>query len=151
MDSPHRANVLEIRAFAQELVAVWAGATVALASVFRAPPFSLTELHAVLGRLTNEAAACRWKGFKLMKTRHLLPVALLALTPLTGALAQGTGPNAKADNTKEITANKEGSSDTMKPGATGKTVVPGSNSTVAGDSNSTANAKTVGGTAGGSK
>jgi hypothetical protein len=85
-----------------------------------------------------------------MKTRHLLPVALLALAPLTGALAQGTGPNVKADSTKETTAIREGSSDTTKLGATGRTVVPGSNSTVAGDSKSTANAKT-GGSGGGSK
>jgi hypothetical protein len=88
-----------------------------------------------------------------MKARYLLPATMLVLAPLTGALAQGTGPNAKADDTKEITANKEGSSDTTKPGATGRTVVPGSNSTVAGDQKSTTDAKTggTGGTAGGSK
>jgi hypothetical protein len=85
-----------------------------------------------------------------MKARYLLPAVFLALAPLTGAIAQGTGPNIKADNTKETTAIKEGSSNTTKAGATGRTVVPGSNSTVAGDSKSTANEKT-GGTAGDSK
>jgi hypothetical protein len=85
-----------------------------------------------------------------MKARSLLPAALLALIPLTGAIAQSTGPNIKADSRKEATSIKEGSGETTKPGATGRTVVPGSNSTVAGDSKSTADAKT-GGTAGGSK
>jgi hypothetical protein len=88
-----------------------------------------------------------------MKARYLLPAALLVLAPLTGALAQGTVPNAKADSTNGITANKQGQSDTTKPGATGRTVVPGSNSTVAGDRKSTTDAKTggPGGAAGGSK
>ena len=85
-----------------------------------------------------------------MKATHLLTAALLAVAPITGALAQGTGPNVKADSPKESTAIKEGSGDATKPGATGKTVVPGTNSTVAGDSKATAETKT-GGTSGGSK
>ena len=35
-----------------------------------------------------------------MKTRNLFVVALLAITPLTTAFAQSTGPGMKADSTK---------------------------------------------------
>jgi hypothetical protein len=34
----------------------------------------------------------------LLKTRYLLPAALLALAPLTATFAQDTGPNVKADS-----------------------------------------------------
>jgi hypothetical protein len=83
---------------------------------------------------------------------HLIFVATLAIGPLSGALAQGNTAVGTAD-TKPKSAlatgadSKAASSagvNTNTPGATGTTVVPGSNSTVAGDKAATADAKTGG-------
>jgi hypothetical protein len=75
-----------------------------------------------------------------MKLYHLTCAALLAVAPMA-AMAQTTGPSVGADNQKEAFDTKAGSgakaNTSTAPGATGKTVVPGSNSTVAGDKSAT--------------
>jgi hypothetical protein len=84
-----------------------------------------------------------------MKMRNIAFATMLAISPLTGALAQGTGPGLKADSMKESTAMKDGSStNPHQAGATGSTVVPGDKSSVAGDHKATTETKT-GGVAGG--
>lgn len=68
--------------------------------------------------------------------------AFLATSPLCGAMAQQTtSPTVGADSGKGSNAVKKGAAPNM-PGGTGTTVVPGSNSTVAGDRTATADAKT---------
>jgi hypothetical protein len=91
-----------------------------------------------------------------MKLYQLACATVIAVAPVANALAQGTtGPAVGAANTKEssdIKAGAAGKSATSKttPGATGRTVVPGSNSTVADDKSGTAEART-GSVGGGSK
>ncbi len=77
---------------------------------------------------------------------------LLATSPIYPVLAQqSTGPAIGADNTKESSAVEKGASPKV-PGATSKTVVAGSNSTIAGDRGATKEEKTgVIGSAGGGK
>ena len=74
-----------------------------------------------------------------MKMRSCVLAGLLAISPLTAALAQGgTGPDLKADAKKEATDVKKGSAtNPHQPAATGHAVVPGSNSTVKGDRKAT--------------
>lgn len=84
-----------------------------------------------------------------MKMRNIVLATVLAISPLTGVLAQGTAPETKAGSTKESTAMKNGSTtNPHQAGATGSTVVPGDKSTVAGAHKATADTKT-GGVAGG--
>ena len=85
-----------------------------------------------------------------MKTYQIAIATLLAVAPVAGALAQTTGPLIGADSHKEADI-KAGSDATSSntPGATGKTVVPGSNSTISGDKAGTAETKS--GAIGGSK
>lgn len=81
-----------------------------------------------------------------MKLHGMLCVVVMAMIPLTGALAQGTGPNLKADSAKEANEVKGDSAKSPRqPGATGSTVVPGSHSTVAGDQKATDRKQTGGG------
>ena len=84
-----------------------------------------------------------------MKIHQIALATLLAVGPIAGALAQTTGPSIGANSQKDagVRAGSDATSSTT-PGATGKTVVPGSNSTVAGDRSGTAETKT-GGVAGG--
>ena len=85
-----------------------------------------------------------------MKIHKIALAALLAVGPMAGALAQTTGPSIGANSHKD--ADIRAGSDTTSsntPGATGKTVVPGSNSTVSGDRSGTAETKS--GAVGGSK
>jgi hypothetical protein len=87
-----------------------------------------------------------------MKICNFLFVGVLAVSPIAAAFAQGTGPNMKADASKEATATKDGSAtNPNQPGATGSTLVPGSNSTVAGDKGGTQLSKTGDTTGGGAK
>lgn len=81
-----------------------------------------------------------------MKIRHFIFAAALAASPLTGALAQGNSPTAGAADTKSSDPKPANSAATNSktPGATGSTVVPGSNSTISGDKAATADAKTGG-------
>lgn len=84
-----------------------------------------------------------------MNLRNIAFAAVLAITPLTSVLAQGTGPGIKADSMKESSAVSNGSAPAVQqPGATGSTVVTGNKSTVAGDHKATTETKT-GGVAGG--
>jgi hypothetical protein len=77
-----------------------------------------------------------------MKICSAVFAAILAISPLTTALAQGTGPGTKADSATESTAMKNGSAtNAHEAGATGSTVVPGNKSTVAGDQKATAETK----------
>jgi hypothetical protein len=76
-----------------------------------------------------------------MKIRYVAFAAFLAAGPLTVALAQTASPPAGAGDTKEDRAARDGSV-TDQPGATGKTVVPGSNSTIAKDKPATAETRT---------
>lgn len=76
-----------------------------------------------------------------MQIRYIAFAAVLAAVPLTVALAQTASPPAGAGDTKEDRAARDGSV-TDKPGATGRTVVPGSNSTIAKDKPATADTKT---------
>jgi hypothetical protein len=90
-----------------------------------------------------------------MKIRQFVVAILLAAGPMAAADAQSTvGPSVGADNRKESADVKAGSApaahSSNTPGATGKTVVPGSNSTVAGDKSATSETKTGSG-GGGSK
>lgn len=75
-----------------------------------------------------------------MKLYHLTCASVLAVAPIA-AIAQATGPSVGADNKKEAADIQAGSGEKAKtgtvPGATGKTVVPGSNSTVASDHTAT--------------
>jgi hypothetical protein len=82
----------------------------------------------------------------------LLATALFAI-PAASALAQSSnaGGNYSTQPTtgsSSMTTQPHSAMNTAKPGATGKTVVPGSNSTVAGDTSATATAKA--GSSGGS-
>lgn len=73
--------------------------------------------------------------------RKIVLAAILAISPLTAALAQGTtGPGLKADSTTESKAVKDGSNPNQA-GATGSKVVPGNKSTVASDHKSTTEMK----------
>ena len=84
-----------------------------------------------------------------MNLRNIVLAAVLAISPLTGVLAQTTGPGIKADSMKESSAVDKGSATSPhQAGATGSTVVPGDKSTVASDSKATTDTKT-GGVAGG--
>ena len=77
-----------------------------------------------------------------MKFRYVVSAALLAAYPLCGAMAQQTtSPAVGAGNTKEDTAVRKGMA-MNNPGDTGRTVVPGSHSSVAGDRAATADTKT---------
>lgn len=82
-----------------------------------------------------------------MNIRRIVVAAMLTVSPLTAALAQGgTGPDLKADSKTEANSVKNGAAtDTRTPGATGSTVVPGNHSSVAGDNAATARAKSGGG------
>ena len=76
-----------------------------------------------------------------MKLYHLTCAAVLALAPIT-AMAQSTlSPSVGADNQKEANDVKTGSgaraTQSTTPGATGKTVVPGSHSSAAADKSAT--------------
>ena len=73
-----------------------------------------------------------------MKIRNVLFAAVLAASPLTGVLAQGTGGS---DSQSDATS-------ASQPGATGSTVVPGDKSTASGDQKGTADTK-AGGVSGG--
>lgn len=78
-----------------------------------------------------------------MKLYHLTCAAVLALAPLT-AMAQSTvGPSVDADHQKNANDMKTGSAanSSTAPGATGKTVVPGSKSTVESDHTATTEQK----------
>jgi hypothetical protein len=97
-----------------------------------------------------------------MRLSHLACAAVLAVSQIAGALAQGNlAPSVGADNQKEAADIKAGSGahsttgtaarSPTTPGGTGQTVVPGSNSTVAGDRASTAEARTGSGGSGGTK
>jgi hypothetical protein len=80
----------------------------------------------------------------MMKLRYVAFSALLAASPLCGAMAQQTtSPAVGAGNTKEDTAVKNGMA-MNNAGETGRTAVPGSHSTVAGDKPATADTKTGG-------
>ena len=84
-----------------------------------------------------------------MNIRNIALATILAISPLSGVLAQGTGPGIKADSTQESNAVKDGAAkNPHQPGATGSTVVPGNKSSLAGDHKATAERK-AGGTAGG--
>ncbi len=87
-----------------------------------------------------------------MKFRNILFAAILALTPLAGAVAQGTtSPGMKAGSSSEASEMKNGSAaNPRQPGATGTTVVPGNHSTIAGDAKATASRKSGGGGGGSS-
>jgi hypothetical protein len=75
-----------------------------------------------------------------MKLYYLSCAALLALAPMA-AMAQTTAPSVGADNQKQASDTKAGSgakaNTSTAPGATGRTVIPGSNSTVASDKSAT--------------
>lgn len=87
-----------------------------------------------------------------MKIQNVFLAAVLAATPFAGAIAQSVAPDVKAGSQSEAAMVRQGSAtDTRKPGATGSSVVPGDNSTVAGDQKATDRAKTGGGGTGGSK
>jgi len=78
-----------------------------------------------------------------MKTHYLALAAALAISPLTAAFAQGTGPNTKADSTAASAAMKNGAAtNPNQPGSTGSTVVTGDKSTVTGDHKATGEQKT---------
>ena len=67
-----------------------------------------------------------------MKMRNMIFAIVLAVSPLTGVLAQGTsGSNSGKDVTNS-----------SQPGATGSTVVPGDKSTAGGDQKATDETKT---------
>ena len=83
-----------------------------------------------------------------MNLRNLVLAAVLAISPLTGVLAQSTGPGIKADSMKESSAVDNGSAPNAQPGATGSSMVTGNKSTVASDNKATTDTKT-GGVAGG--
>lgn len=93
-----------------------------------------------------------------MNAWSLFIAAALLATPLAGAVAQQSPAPAQpgmatVDKTPSATSNTPygGPSPTATvPGGTGRTVVPGNNSTVAGDSAGTAKTQTGGG-GGGSK
>lgn len=74
-----------------------------------------------------------------MTFRHLTLAALLAATPLMAVAQESTLPSVGAG--KGATAVKDAGTKNV-PGATGKTVVPGSTSTIAGDQHATSQAKT---------
>jgi len=81
----------------------------------------------------------RVKELKYMKTWNVLLVALLVISPLASAVAQGgTGPELKADSTKEANDVKNGSA-TKPPqsSSAASTVSPGSDSTAASDRHGT--------------
>lgn len=82
-----------------------------------------------------------------MKVRSLVLAGILTTSPLTGAFAQGgTGPQLKADSTQEAKDVKNGSAaNPNQGGATGSTVVPGDNSTVAKDQTATGRTQSGGG------
>ena len=82
-----------------------------------------------------------------MKSSHIAFAGLLAVLPLSGALAQQTtGSGMKADNMAEVRDMPSAKAmDTSKPGATGMTTVKGTNSTVQGDEKSTDMKRTGGG------
>jgi hypothetical protein len=85
-----------------------------------------------------------------MNLRYLiLAAALLAAAPFAASAQQSTLPSVGSG--KEANAVKNSGS--TSPGGTGKTVVPGSKSTVAGDKAATTDAKTnmAGGSSGGGK
>lgn len=67
--------------------------------------------------------------------RNIIFAAVLAISPLTGALAQGTGAGSTTG------AATKDSSNPNQAGATGSTVVPGSNSSAAGDDKATTETK----------
>ena len=79
--------------------------------------------------------------------RNIVLAAMLAISPMTAALAQGTttGSGMTGDST---TAVKNGAADPHKAGATGSKVVPGTQSSVAGNHKATVETK-QGHTAGG--
>lgn len=64
--------------------------------------------------------------------RNIVLAVMLAISPLTGALAQGTTNN----NTESTAAESQ-----HKAGATGSTVVPGNKSSVAGNQKATTETK----------
>jgi hypothetical protein len=76
-----------------------------------------------------------------MKIYHVTFAALLAASPLSAMAQQTTAPSV---NSKEAPAVKEGTAgNSTSAGATGKSVVPGSGSSVAGDKAATQNQKTT--------
>ena len=71
--------------------------------------------------------------------RNIVLVALLAISPMTAALAQGTtGSAMTADST---TAMKDGAANPHRAGATGSKVVPGTQSSIAGNHKATVETK----------
>jgi hypothetical protein len=86
-----------------------------------------------------------------MTTRNFVFATVLALTPMAGALAQGsTVPDIKAGSSSEASQMKNGSAtNPRQPGATGSTIVRGDRSTIAGDQKATTLRKTGGGGGGG--
>jgi len=79
-----------------------------------------------------------------MKMYQFALAACVAASPFVGAsIGWGAEPSVGADNAKEATAIKDGSTPSLhKPGSTGTTVVQGNKSTVAGDKGATAATKT---------
>ena len=81
-------------------------------------------------------------------SRSFILVAFLAVMPLAGTAAQQSNAAGSSGGNQPAAAKNLNT-----PGATGKTVVPGNKSTVAGDKNSTVDAKTgqtnTGGSGGG--
>lgn len=87
-----------------------------------------------------------------MNLRNIVFAAVLAISPLSGVLAQGTGPQIKADSMGESRAVDNGSAlSAHQSGATGSTVVPGNKSTVASDHKATTETKTGAGAGAGGK
>ena len=68
--------------------------------------------------------------------RNILFAAVLAISPLTGALAQGTGTGSTTGS-----AATTDSSNPNQAGATGSTTVPGNKSSTAADDKATAETK----------
>jgi hypothetical protein len=79
-----------------------------------------------------------------MKIYQFALAAFVAASPIVGAsIGWGAEPSVGADNSKEATEIKDGSSTSLhKPGSTGTMVVQGDKSTVAGDKGATAATKT---------
>jgi hypothetical protein len=86
-----------------------------------------------------------------MKIQSLFFAGILAISPLSAVVAQSTGPDMKAGGAAEADSVKNGAAKNPgQPGATGSTVVPGNQSTVAADHKGTYEQKT-GQTAGGGR
>ena len=81
-----------------------------------------------------------------MRICNFLFVGVLAISPLTSVLAQGTGPDLKADSTREATDVKNGSgTNPHQAGVNGSTATPGNNSTDSANRKGTADGVSGGG------